>query len=280
MEHGRAIEISRGDGLLDQLLDDDLANRRMADVGFMLRRDHHRGDLLRTPIDVTHGDLALSVGAQEIDLLLLAQFGDVFHQPMRERDRQRHLLGGLVASEAEHQALVAGALLLMQSLAFGDTLRDIGGLRLDRHQHRAGLGIEAGLDIVVADVPGSLARDAYEIGMGAAGNFAGQHDEAGFGQRLEGNSGVGVFGNQRIENCIRNLIAHLVGMAFGDRLRREEKILKRHSLGLLGLLVSVMATAAAASPRLESNVTNLVLGLIRHLRKAPRAYVTCTRGAP
>ena len=33
-------------------------------------------------------------------------------EPVGQRDRQRHELGGLVAGEAEHQALVAGALLV------------------------------------------------------------------------------------------------------------------------------------------------------------------------
>ena len=113
----------------------------------------------------------------------------------------------------------------MQPLAFGDALRDIGGLRLDSHQHIAGLGIEAGLKIVITDAASGIARNLDEVGMRAAGDFSGQHDESGFGQGFQRDAGVGVFGNQRIENSIRNLIAHLVGMAFVDRLRREQKIL-------------------------------------------------------
>ena len=37
-------------------------------------------------------------------------FGEALGEPVGERDRQRHELGGLVAGEAEHHALVAGAL--------------------------------------------------------------------------------------------------------------------------------------------------------------------------
>ena len=40
----------------------------------------------------------------------LRTVGQPLGEPVRERDRQRHQLGGLVAGVAEHQALVAGAL--------------------------------------------------------------------------------------------------------------------------------------------------------------------------
>ena len=37
------------------------------------------------------------------------KLGDPLDDAVRERDRQRHQLGGLVAGVAEHQPLVAGA---------------------------------------------------------------------------------------------------------------------------------------------------------------------------
>ena len=40
----------------------------------------------------------------------LADRGQPAGEPVGERDRQRHQLGGVVAGVAEHQALVAGAL--------------------------------------------------------------------------------------------------------------------------------------------------------------------------
>ena len=60
---------------------------------------------------------------------------------VRHLDRQRHQLLGLVARVAEHQALIAGALL--GGIAAIDALRDVGRLLLDRDHHRAGVGVEA-----------------------------------------------------------------------------------------------------------------------------------------
>ena len=59
---------------------------------------------------VLDGDLGLAVRAQVRDGAVLADLGQAAGQPVRQRDRQRHQLGRLVAGEAEHQALVAGAL--------------------------------------------------------------------------------------------------------------------------------------------------------------------------
>ena len=59
---------------------------------------------------VLDGDLGLAVGAQVGHVAVLADLGQPLGEPVRERDRQRHQLGGVVAGVAEHQALVAGAL--------------------------------------------------------------------------------------------------------------------------------------------------------------------------
>ena len=86
---------------------------------------------------------------------------------MRHRDRQRHDFGGLVARESEHQALVAGALFLVQAFALGDALRDVGRLGLDRGQDRTHIAVEADFGAVVADVDGGLARDFHIVRLRA-----------------------------------------------------------------------------------------------------------------
>jgi hypothetical protein len=98
-------------------------------------------------------------------------------------------------------------------------------LRLDRGQHRALVAVEPGRDIVVADLAYRLARDIDVIDMGAGSDFTGQHDQPGLDQRFERDSRVGILLDQRVEDRIRNLVAHLVGMAFGDRLRGEQEVL-------------------------------------------------------
>ena len=121
---------------------------------------------------------------------------------MRHRDRQRHHLRRLVARETEHQALIAGALFLVQPLSLGDPLRDIGRLRLDRRQHRAPIAVETDLGAVVSDFDRRLPRDFHIVGACAAGYLAGQHDQPGLGQRLQRDARVGVLPDQRIEHGV------------------------------------------------------------------------------
>jgi hypothetical protein len=63
-----------------------------------------------------------------------------------------------VAGVAEHHALVACALLLVEALTLGDALRDVGGLLLDRHEDRAGAAVEAHARVRVADVELTTSR--------------------------------------------------------------------------------------------------------------------------
>ena len=167
---------------------------------------------------------------------------------MRHRDRQRHAFGRFVAGEPEHQALVAGALLLVEALAFSDAHRDVGGLRLDRGQHGASMAVETDVRIVVADFAGDLAGDRHIVGPRAAGDLAGQHDQSRFDERFQRDARVGVLGDQRVEHGIRDLVAHLVGMPLRHRLRREKEILKRHSNWLLA---SPSDGAASESVRIQ-----------------------------
>ena len=68
---------------------------------------------------VLDGDLGLAVGAQVGHGAVLAHRGELLGEPVRQPDRQRHQLGGVVAGVAEHQALVAGALAVQRVLGVG-----------------------------------------------------------------------------------------------------------------------------------------------------------------
>ena len=118
----RAREVLCGNGFLDQFLDDRLTDFFVFNVGRMLRRDDDCGDFDRAAVDVAHRDLALGVGAQKIELTGFAELGEIFHQPMRHRDWQRHNLRRLVARKTEHQSLVARPLFLVEAFALGDAL--------------------------------------------------------------------------------------------------------------------------------------------------------------
>src|ERR1043165_8879162 len=147
---------------------------------------------------------------------------------MRGLDREGHQLGRLVAGVAEHHALIARALLLVQSFAFGDALGDVGRLSLDGRDDRAGVAVEASGGVGIANVAHDIAHDFVVADSFFAGDLAGDDDHAGLRQGLAGNAAVGIAVEMRVEYRIGDLVAHLVRMPFGDRLRSEKKVFRCH----------------------------------------------------
>ena len=168
----------------------------------------------RVPV-VLDRDLALPVRAQVVEDLLLAHLAEPPRELVREHDRQRHQLFGLVAGEAEHQALVAGA-------AGVDAHGDVRRLLVDGGDDRAGLVVEAVLGARVADALDRLADDAGQVGVGRGRDLAGDEGQAGGDHRLAGHPAHGVLGEERVEDRVRDLVRDLVRVALGDRLRGEE----------------------------------------------------------
>ena len=181
----------------------------------MLRGDDDGVDADRTAVVVFDRDLRLAVGPQVVHHAVAPGAGKPLHELVREHDRHRHQLVGFVAGVAEHQALVAGA-------AGVDAHRDVGRLPVNRRQHRAGLGVEPERRVRVADFLDRLADDLLEIDVAAGRDLAGDHRQAGRDERLAGDAGHGVLREDGVENRIGDLVGDLVGMAFGDGLRREQ----------------------------------------------------------
>lgn len=94
--------------LHDELADVRGQQRVQVDVAGVLRGDHHGVEADGLVAVVLDGDLGLAVRAQVRDGPVLADLGEPLGEAVRQRDRQRHQLGGLVRGVAEHQALVAG----------------------------------------------------------------------------------------------------------------------------------------------------------------------------
>ena len=202
------------------LLHHRLFERLVLDVFAVLGGDDDRVDAERTIVaGVANRNLALAVGAQEVDHALLAHVGQLLRQLVRRHDRQRHQLGRLVAGVAEHHPLVAGALLVagVDALAV-DALGDVGRLLLERHHDAAGLPVEAHRGVAVADLLDDAADDLRDVDLRRGGHLARHHHEPGLGQRLAGDPRSLVTLDERVEDPVRDLIAQLVGMAFGDAL--------------------------------------------------------------
>jgi hypothetical protein len=143
---------------------------------------------------VLHRHLRLRIGAEPGELAAAPYFGLALDQAVREVDRHRHQLGRLVAGVAEHQALVARALVEVEALAFVNALRDVARLLAVRDDHGAAVGVEADLRIGVADAPDGLARDVLEVDLRVGGDLAGEHHQVVLHQRLGGDARAGVLG--------------------------------------------------------------------------------------
>jgi hypothetical protein len=217
----------------------------------VLRRDHHLGAPNRLALDVLHGDLALGIGLQVEQLLRAAFLRQHLQNLVREVDwggHERALLVDLAlgAGEAEHHALVARALLLFALLLLGiDAHGDIGRLAVQQHLDIGAVIGEAVL--VVADVAHNVARDLTNqlaVDHGVVAVFAEQRrlataltsnddlvcgaecltPEPRIHQAVVGDAELDVVLDERIEDRIRNLVADLVGMPFGNGLAGKEII--------------------------------------------------------
>ena len=184
----------------------------------VLRGDDHGIHARRAAVNIFDRDLGFAVGAEEINHVLLANFGKLVRQAVRQLDRHGHQLGRLVAGEAEHQALVAGAAGIH---AHGDVRR----LLLDRADHAAGFGVESIFRAGVADVADHLASDVGKSHVSRGGDFAGDHDQAGGDQRFAGDAAHGVVRQHGVQHGIGNLVGNFIGMALGDRLRGKQELL-------------------------------------------------------
>ncbi len=200
--------------------------------GLVLGGEHHGVDAVRLAVDVAHRDLALGVGAQEGQAAVLAQLGLALDQAVRVVDRRGHQLGRLVAGVAEHQALVAGAGVQVVVAGVVHALGDVVGLLVVADHHGAALVVDAVLGVVVADALDGVARDLDVVDVRVGRDLAGQHHQAGVGQRLGGHAAARVLLEDRVEDRVRDLVGHLVGVAFGNGFGSEEEIV-RHVFKLL-----------------------------------------------
>src|SRR5436190_5484431 len=144
---------------------------------------------------------------------------------MRIHNRCGHQLGGFARGVAEHEALVAGAL-LGGFFAFGfasvHTLGDVGALGGDGVHDEDLVGMEHVVIIGVANFSDGFAGDGGEVQLGASGNFAAHNNEVAFGVGFASDAAGGILGEAGVEDGIGDGIADFVGMAFTDGFGGED----------------------------------------------------------
>ena len=129
----------------------------------VLGGDHDRVDALRhAAVAVLDRHLALGIGAEiGHHLAFLAYVGQGAHDEVRQVERGRHVVFGLVGGIAEHHALVAGPLVIL--LFAGDATVDVVALLVDSREHAARVAVELIVRLRVAYLVDGLARDGLQV---------------------------------------------------------------------------------------------------------------------
>ena len=164
---------------------------------------------------VFDGDLGLAVRASPAQRAIAPEDRQPAGELMGHLNRRGHQLGRLVAREAEHHSLVAGAAVI-------DTLRDVGRLLVDADQHATGLPVDAVLGAGVADLLDRLADEAGDVDIGLGGDLPEDQDRAGAQRGLARDPAERILAQDSVEDGVTDLIGNLVRMPLGDRLRGEE----------------------------------------------------------
>ena len=219
------------DHRLDDVVDHVLAQVGIAHGVVVHRADHDGIDRDRLAVHVAHRDLALAVRAQPRQRLGVQQILEAARELAGQHDRQRHQLRRLIAGVAEHQALVARALLGVQAQSLGDALADVRRLLADRREHGAGARVEVVARVVVADLGDGLANDRRHVDIAVGRDLARDERHARGHERFARHARTRVLCKQSIENGVGNLVCDLVGMAGGHGLAGEGEIVH-------GMLVS------------------------------------------
>ncbi len=151
-------------------------------------------------VAVLHRNLRFAVGFEPRERAASAERFKSARQSMRKHDAARQKLGRFVSRVPVHNPLVACA-------ARVHALRYI--LRLF---HDARDDFEF---VRVADVAVDAPADFRKINCGSSRNFAANHEESVPAKGFDRNAAHGIRGKARVQNRVRNLVAHLVRVAGG-----------------------------------------------------------------
>lgn len=195
---------------------------RGGDKFVVLCRHYYRAHGYRTVVVVVfYRHLALGVGAQvcagvamRVDPCHLAALatnvGELMHDEVAEIEGERHESVGLVGGIAKHHALVARA--LSGGIGAFDAAVDVVALLVNSREDATGCRVELEFASVVAYLADDLSHDLGNVDVSFGFYFAGYDHLTGGDECLASYFRVGVVGEERIKDCVGNLVGNLVGM--------------------------------------------------------------------
>lgn len=221
MVNSVVVEVLGGDGLLNDVFKNLLAELLGGNVGRVLGRHNHGvhtdGDNGAVVVLVLNSDLGLGIGAQPGERAVTAGSRHGSVELVGELEGEGEELRGLVSGITEHDTLVTSTELL-EGLLVMQALGDIGRLLLNGNKQVEGLVVETLLRVVIANISDGVADNLLVVELGLGGDFAKDHDHTSLGGGLASDLGQGILGQAGIENSIRDLVSDLVGVTLTDRL--------------------------------------------------------------
>jgi hypothetical protein len=128
--------------------------------------------------------------------------------------------------------LIAGALLLVAAGADRDALRDVRRLLVHAHHDLARRAVEPVHALAaVTDVVDDFAGRRFVVDLVLARDLAGDEDEVRRHEAFARDAAVRIAAQVCVEDRIGDLVAHLVGMAFGDGFGCKSEAPAAHSCG-------------------------------------------------
>ncbi len=155
----------------------------------------------------------------------LADLGELPAEAMREHDRCRHQLRRLVGRIAEHDALVARALLggfLALGLLGVHPLCDVGRLRGEDVLHENLVGVKHVVVVHVTDLADGIAGDLHVVEFRLGGDLAADDGDIALHVGLAGDAALRVLREAGVEHGVGNRVGDLVGVAFADGFRGKD----------------------------------------------------------
>src|SRR5262249_37736093 len=122
---GILVDVFRRNNRFDYAIDDRLFAFIVFDVCAVLSGNNYALHLYRFTVAIFNGRLGLTVGSEKVSLTALANLSQIPNHAMSHLDRTSQPFRCLIASIAEHHALIPCPLFFVPPLAFGLTLRDM-----------------------------------------------------------------------------------------------------------------------------------------------------------
>ena len=235
---GRQRETGRLDDRGNDVVAHRVGDRRLRQRLVVLGGHDDRVDTHRPTVFVREGHLSLAVGTQPFNDALLANVSQTLCEAVCQPDGGGHEIRGIRRSVAEHDALVAGAETVARVTALGaahfngfiNAAGDVGALAVQRYGNAAGGTVEANARRVVANRKNLATHNLRNLNVRLGRHLTGDVDEAGGRHRLDGNARAGVGSEQRVEDRIGDTVTDLVGVTFGNGLRRKKLLTHRFRL--------------------------------------------------